>query len=65
MAADNAKTLSDYQVYDLLNRPGPLWRTGLDLGGLDLRRVNLSKADLLSTNLSKANLLGLAWAEPT
>jgi uncharacterized protein YjbI with pentapeptide repeats len=33
--------LTQYQIYDLLNRPGPLW-----LFGIDLAKASLSGADL-------------------
>ncbi|MGA2504957.1 MAG: pentapeptide repeat-containing protein [Anaerolineales bacterium] len=56
------------ELYDLINRPGPLWLFGADLSwanlrGANLTSANLSMANLLGTslngaNLSKANLTG-------
>jgi uncharacterized protein YjbI with pentapeptide repeats len=56
------------ELYDLINRPGPLWLFGADLSwaylrGANLASANLGSANLLGTslngaNLSKANLMG-------
>lgn len=55
--------LTTYQIYDLLNRPGPLWLAGVDLSGVnlwfaDLRGANLREADLKGVALEGANLQG-------
>ena len=42
--------LSMYELYDLLNRPGPLW-----LVGIDLSEANLNKANLMGVNLVGPN----------
>jgi hypothetical protein len=57
-----------YELYDLLNRPGPLWLvwadlsranlTGANLIGADLRGAFLIGADLRGADLRKANLRG-------
>lgn len=45
-----------YELYDLLNRPGPLWLAGADLRGAYLKRANLEGADLTGAILQDANL---------
>jgi hypothetical protein len=30
---------TQYQIYELLNRPGPLWLRNIDLRGADLSKV--------------------------
>ena len=47
------------QIYDLLNRPGPLWLVGVNLSG-----ANLSAANLVGANLSESNLSGAPPAPP-
>lgn len=47
---------SKYELYDLLNRPGPLWLAFADLSGANLNRANLKGADLTGANLAKTNL---------
>ena len=53
--------LTAYQIYDLLNRPHPLWLVKIDfsdatLWGADLSRSNLSLASLIRADLSLSNL---------
>ena len=50
--------LTAWQLYDLLNRPRPLWLAGCDLSGAYLKGANLSGADLQECNLTGANLSG-------
>ena len=50
--------LTPYQIYDLLNCPGPLWLTGIDLSNANLAVANLSGANLSGVNLTEANLSG-------
>lgn len=38
--------LSPDQIYDLLNRAGPLWLVGINLSGANLSAANLSNANL-------------------
>jgi len=54
--------LTNYQIYDLLNRPKPLWLVKINLSQAvlwmaDLSECNLSWADLTKTDLSWATLL--------
>ena len=44
--------LTPSQIYDLLNRPRPLWLAGCDLSGAYLKGANLSEADLREAKLS-------------
>ena len=60
------------ELFDLLNRPVPLWLHNADLSAAnlhqaDLKEADLSAADLHGTNLSGANLPGanLAGTAPT
>lgn len=50
--------LTTYQIYDLLNRPGPLWLAGVDLSGVNLWFVDLQGANLRGANLKRAALEG-------
>ncbi len=45
-----------YELYDLLNRPGPLWLVGADLSEAYLKSVNLEGANLTEANLQEAYL---------
>ncbi len=45
-----------WHIYDLLNRPKPLWLVGIDLEGEDLRHADLSHVDLSHANLANASL---------
>jgi uncharacterized protein YjbI with pentapeptide repeats len=47
------------ELYDLINRPGPLWLVGADLKGANLSGANLIRANLYSSNLNGADL---RWA---
>ena len=38
--------LTQYQIYELINRPGPLWLRNIDLSGVDLSKANLRGANL-------------------
>lgn len=44
------------ELYDLLNRAGPLWLVGADLSDANLMYVNLQGAILVMANLNGANL---------
>jgi hypothetical protein len=44
------------ELYDLLNRPGPLWLAYADLSGANLSAATPIGAKLLGANLSGANL---------
>ena len=46
------------ELYDLLNRQGPLWLVGIDLSEANLVGANLYEANLTEANLSGANLTG-------
>ena len=48
--------LTQYQICDLLNRPGPLWLAGISLPNALLVDVNLAGANLYQANLPGANL---------
>ena len=53
--------LTRKEIFDLLNRPRPLWLNEIDLSGAmlcgaRLRGANLSKADLSGADLSGASL---------
>jgi hypothetical protein len=50
--------LTNYQVYDLLNRSGPLWLAGVDLSGVNLWFAELQGANLRGANLKRAALEG-------
>ena len=55
-------SLTNYQLYDLLNRPKPLWLVKIDLSEIslwmaDLSECNLSWADLSRSDLSWSNLI--------
>ena len=51
-------TLTNFQIYDLVNRPRPLWLVKIDLSDAALYWVNLSECNLSMANLSKATLDG-------
>lgn len=46
-----------FQIYDLVNRGGPLWLPGIDLSEADLRWADLGGANLSGANLARARLL--------
>ncbi len=46
------------ELYNLINRPGPLWLFGADLSWATLRGVNLAGANLSMSNLHGASLNG-------
>ncbi len=48
--------MTTFQIYDLLNRPRPLWLVKIDLSGADLTNSNLFDANLTGVNLRKADL---------
>jgi uncharacterized protein YjbI with pentapeptide repeats len=48
--------ITRFQLFDLLNRPGPLWLVGANLEDVDMQRANLRGANLNRTNLTGANL---------
>ena len=48
--------LSRAQIFDLLNRPGPLWLPGVDLTEADLRWADLGSANLSGANRREADL---------
>ena len=50
--------LTKYQIYELLNRPGPLWLRNIDLSEIDLSKADLRGANLGGANLTKTNLSG-------
>ena len=50
--------LTRNEIFDLLNRPGPLWLSSVDLSGANLSEADLSGANLIVTNLSGADLSG-------
>ncbi len=39
-------TLTNFQIYDLLNRPCPLWLVKIDLSGADVTSANLEEVIL-------------------
>jgi len=43
--------ITQFQIYELLNRPGPLWLRNIDLSGADLSKANLHGANLGGANL--------------
>ena len=43
--------LTRAELYFILNLPGPLWLSGIDLSRADLIRVRLPNANLLKANL--------------
>lgn len=45
--------LTKYQIYDLLNRPGPLWLVGIDLSATDLHNADLSGAIMPDCTIHK------------
>jgi len=47
---------SIYQLFDLLNRPGPLWLVEANLSGVNLNGGNLENANLADANLRNALL---------
>ena len=40
------------ELYDMVNRPGPLWLTNVDLSNANLVGAKLDGADLSNANLS-------------
>ncbi len=50
--------LTQYQLYDLINRPGPLWLAKIDLSEANLEFANLKGANLYHANLRNADLRG-------
>jgi len=57
---DNTMQFTSNDLYDLLNRPGPLWLAGADLSSANLSWANLSGAILIKADLSGADL---NWAK--
>jgi hypothetical protein len=55
---DGTMEFTKYELYDLLNRPGPLWLVNADLSGADLRGAIINEANLSEANLSGADLSG-------
>jgi uncharacterized protein YjbI with pentapeptide repeats len=45
-----------YELYNLINRPGPLWLVRADLQHADLRAANLKGAKLILADLKYADL---------
>lgn len=58
MDKDNEMELTQYQLYDLMNRPGPLWLAKIDLSEANLEFANLKGANLYNANLRNADLRG-------
>jgi hypothetical protein len=55
---ETSERLTDRQVLDLFNRPGPLQLPGAELAGRFLPRVGLRGANLEQADLSSAHLVG-------
>ncbi len=56
--------LTPDQIFDLLNRPGPLWLVGANLSGANLSAANLSGANLSEAQLSRARLTDATYIGP-
>lgn len=54
---DIVSELSRFKIYILLNQPGPLWLTGIDLSGAMLNNANLIGANLYGANLKNVELI--------
>jgi len=61
---------TNYGLYDLINRSGPLWLMQADLSNatmvwVTLSRANLSEADLMDANLFEVDLAGVKYTRTT